>query len=100
MATVAFITLGCKVNQTETEAMAGLFRQRGYTLVDAAEHADIYVINTCSVTHLGERKSRQMVRRAGRLNPDAIVAVTGCFCIFSDDVVVGILCLFVVICRL
>jgi threonylcarbamoyladenosine tRNA methylthiotransferase MtaB len=98
MPTVAFITLGCKVNQTETESMAGLFRQRGYTLVDAAEHADIYVINTCSVTHLGERKSRQMVRRASRLNPDAIVAVTGCFAQLSPaeaaaisgvDVVIG-----------
>jgi len=98
MPTVAFITLGCKVNQTETESMAGLFQQRGYRLVDAAEHADIYVINTCSVTHLGERKSRQMVRRAGRLNSDAIVAVTGCFAQLSPaeaaaisgvDVVIG-----------
>jgi threonylcarbamoyladenosine tRNA methylthiotransferase MtaB len=98
MPTVAFITLGCKVNQTETESMAGLFRQRGYELVDAGEKADVYVINTCSVTHLGERKSRQMVRRAGRLNSDAVVAVTGCFAQLSPaetasiegvDVVVG-----------
>ncbi len=98
MPTVAFITLGCKVNQTETEAMSGLFRHRGYEMVDATEKADVYVINTCSVTHLGERKSRQMVRRAGRLNPDAIVAVTGCFAQLSPaetaaiqgvDVVVG-----------
>ena len=98
MPTVAFITLGCKVNQTETEAMAGLFRQRGYETVEADGQADVYVINTCSVTHLGERKSRQMVRRAGRLNPDAIVAVTGCFAQLSPaeaaaiqgvDVVVG-----------
>lgn len=79
MARVAFITLGCKVNQTETEAMAGLFRQRGYTVVEPVEQADVYVVNTCSVTHLGERKSRQMVRRAARLNPTAVVAVTGCF---------------------
>ena len=98
MPTVAFITLGCKVNQTETEAMTGLFRQRGYQMVDAGEKADVYVINTCSVTHLGERKSRQMVRRASRLNPEAIVAVTGCFAQLSPaetaaiqgvDVVVG-----------
>ena len=98
MPTVAFITLGCKVNQTETEAMAGLFRKRGYLVVDGAEHADIYVINTCSVTHLGERKSRQMVRKATRINPDAIVAVTGCFAQLSPteaaaisgvDVVIG-----------
>ena len=79
MATVAFITLGCKVNQTETEAMGGLFRQRGYDVTDPSQRADVYVINTCSVTHLGERKSRQMVRRAIRLNPGAIIAVTGCF---------------------
>lgn len=79
MQTVAFITLGCKVNQTETESMAGLFIQRGYRVVGPAEVADAYVINTCSVTHLGEKKSRQMVRRAARLNPDATIAVCGCF---------------------
>ena len=79
MARVAFITLGCKVNQTETDAMAGLFRHQGYEVVDPDERADVYVVNTCSVTHLGERKSRQMVRRATRLNPQAVVAVTGCF---------------------
>ena len=79
MASVAFITLGCKVNQTETDAMAGLFRRQGYEVVEPDERADVYVVNTCSVTHLGERKSRQMVRRATRLNPQAVVAVTGCF---------------------
>ena len=79
MASVAFITLGCKVNQTETDAMAGLFRHQGYEVVEPDERADVYVVNTCSVTHLGERKSRQMVRRATRLNPQAVVAVTGCF---------------------
>ncbi len=98
MAKVAFITLGCKVNQTETEAMAGIFQQRGYILTDPDTRADVYVVNTCSVTHLGERKSRQMVRRAIRLNPDAVVAVTGCFAQVSPadaaaiegvDVVIG-----------
>jgi threonylcarbamoyladenosine tRNA methylthiotransferase MtaB len=98
MPTVSFITLGCKVNHTETESMAGLFRQRGYIIVEPSEAADVYVINTCSVTHLGERKSRQMVRRAIRSNPDAIVAVTGCFAQISPqeaskisgvDVIVG-----------
>lgn len=79
MATVAFITLGCKVNQTETEAMSGLFRQRGYTVSDPSSNTDVFVINTCSVTHLGERKSRQMIRRAIRLSPDAVIAVAGCF---------------------
>ena len=72
MPTVTFITMGCKVNHTETESMAGLFRQRGYIIVEPVELADVYVINTCSVTHLGERKSRQMVRRAVRQNPEAI----------------------------
>jgi len=98
MTTVAFITLGCKVNQTETEVMMGLFRQRGYIVADFSEQADVYVVNTCSVTHFGERKSQQMVRRAIRLNPDAIIAVTGCFAQISPadaaaiqgvDVVIG-----------
>ncbi len=98
MPTVSFITMGCKVNHTETESMAGLFRQRGYIIVDPMELADVYVINTCSVTHLGERKSRQMVRRSVRKNPEAVVAVTGCFAQISPqeaskisgvDVIVG-----------
>ena len=59
MARVAFITLGCKVNQTETDSMAGLFRRQGYDVVDPDERADVYVVNTCSVTHLGEQKSTQ-----------------------------------------
>ncbi|MBB5335575.1 tRNA (N(6)-L-threonylcarbamoyladenosine(37)-C(2))-methylthiotransferase MtaB [Pectinatus brassicae] len=79
MAKVALTTLGCKVNQFETETMAGLFRQRGYEIVDFAEKADVYIINTCSVTHLGERKSRQLIRRAGHLNEQAVIAVTGCY---------------------
>lgn len=90
MPTVSFITLGCKVNHTETESMAGLFRQRGYIIVEPSEVADVYVINTCSVTHLGERKSRQMVRRAIRLNSEAIVAVTGCFAQISPEEASGI----------
>ena len=60
MATVAFITLGCKVNQFETEVMEGLFKQDGYQTVQHTEVADVYVINTCSVTSLGDKKSRQM----------------------------------------
>jgi threonylcarbamoyladenosine tRNA methylthiotransferase MtaB len=98
MAKVAFITLGCKVNQTETDAMAGLFQMRGYEVVETNDRADVYVVNTCSVTHLGDRKSRQMVRRVVRLNPQAVVAVTGCFAQVSPadaaaidgvDVVIG-----------
>ena len=76
---VALTTLGCKVNQVETEVMEGLFRHRGYEVVNFTEPADVYVINTCSVTHLGERKSRQLIRRANRLNKEAVIAVTGCY---------------------
>ncbi len=79
MPRVAFMTLGCKVNQVETETMEGLFRHRGYDIVDFSAVADFYIVNTCSVTHLGERKSRQLIRRANRLNPQAIIAVTGCY---------------------
>lgn len=77
--TVAFTTLGCKVNQFETEIMEGLFKEKNYQIVSFDEEADFYIINTCSVTHLGERKSRQLIRRAIRLNPKAIIAVTGCY---------------------
>lgn len=76
---VAITTLGCKVNQVEGEAVAGLFRRHGYEVVDFNEPADVYVINTCTVTHLGDRKSRQLIRRARRSNPQAVVAVMGCY---------------------
>ena len=76
---VAFHTLGCKVNYYETEALKGAFRREGFELVDFQERADVYVINTCTVTHLADRKSRQAVRRAKKRNPAAIVAVTGCY---------------------
>ncbi|HEY3424140.1 MAG TPA: tRNA (N(6)-L-threonylcarbamoyladenosine(37)-C(2))-methylthiotransferase MtaB [Negativicutes bacterium] len=79
MPQAAFTTLGCKVNQVETETLEGLFKQRGYDIVAFDQVADVYVINTCSVTHLGERKSRQIIRRAIRLNPKATVVVTGCY---------------------
>ena len=76
---VALTTLGCKVNQFETESMEGLFKQRGYTIVPFEEKADFYVINTCSVTSLGDRKSRQIIRRAQRQNEQAVIAVCGCY---------------------
>lgn len=76
---VAVYTLGCKVNQYESAAIAGMFRERGYLSVDFGDKADIYIINTCTVTHLGDRKSRQLIRRALRSNPEALVAVTGCY---------------------
>lgn len=85
MPKVALTTLGCKVNQVETETMEGLFRNHGYEIVDFNQPADFYIINTCSVTHLGERKSRQLIRRANRLNEQAIIAVTGCYAQIASD---------------
>lgn len=79
MPKVALTTLGCKVNQFETETMEGLFKKKGYEIVPFTEAADYYVINTCSVTSLGEKKSRQLIRRAKRQNEQAIIAVTGCY---------------------
>ena len=76
---VAIHTLGCKVNQYESGVLAGLFRDRGCEIVDFAGAADVYIINTCTVTHLSDRKSRQLIRRAVRANPDALVAVSGCY---------------------
>lgn len=77
---VTFLTLGCKVNQYETEAMKEIFASRGYQVVSSEdETADIYVINTCTVTNLADRKSRQFIRRAKASNPDSVVAVTGCY---------------------
>lgn len=76
---VALTTLGCKVNQFETESMEGLFKKNGYDIVPFEEKADFYVINTCSVTSLGDRKSRQIIRRAQRMNEQAVIAVCGCY---------------------
>ncbi len=76
---VAFCTLGCKVNQYETQAITELFEKEGYAVCPFEEIADVYVINTCSVTGLSDRKSRQMIRRAKRKNPNSIIAVTGCY---------------------
>lgn len=75
---IAFHTLGCKVNQVETEQMIEQFTGRGYQIVDFGDPADVYVINTCTVTHISDRKSRAMLRRAFRANPDALVVATGC----------------------
>lgn len=79
MKTVAFCTLGCKVNQYETQAMCELFEKEGYKVCDFEQICDIYIINTCSVTGLSDRKSRQMIRRARRRNENAVIAVTGCY---------------------
>ena len=79
MKKVAFLTLGCKVNTYESEAMLKLFEQDGYQAVDFKEIADVYVINTFTVTNTGDSKSRQMIRRAIRNNPQATVCVVGCY---------------------
>ena len=76
---VAFSTLGCRVNVYESEAMAEKFIREGYEVVDASEAADVYVINTCTVTNMGDKKSRQIISRARRLNENATVAVVGCY---------------------
>jgi len=75
----AFYTLGCKVNQYETEAMAEAFEKAGYAVVDFEEAADVYVINTCTVTGLSSRKSRQAIRRAKQRNRNAVVVAVGCY---------------------
>ncbi|OIJ16686.1 tRNA (N(6)-L-threonylcarbamoyladenosine(37)-C(2))-methylthiotransferase MtaB [Anaerobacillus alkalilacustris] len=79
MPTVAFHTLGCKVNHYETEAIWQLFQQNGYEKKEFETLADVYVINTCTVTNTGDKKSRQVIRRAIRRNPDAVICVTGCY---------------------
>ena len=78
MKKVKFLTLGCKVNLYETEAMKGLFENAGYEVTES-EDADVFVINTCTVTAMSDRKSRQMIRRAKKKNPQSIVAVVGCY---------------------
>lgn len=98
MSTVAFHTLGCKVNHYETEAIWQLFKEADYDRVDFNTNADVFVINTCTVTNTGDKKSRQIIRRAIRQNPEAVVCVTGCYAQTSPaeimdipgvDVVVG-----------
>ena len=79
MKKVAFITLGCKVNQYETNAMSQEFIEKGYEIVDHTKKADVYVINTCTVTNMSDRKSRQMLRRVKELNKKAIVVACGCY---------------------
>ncbi|MBP3873286.1 MAG: tRNA (N(6)-L-threonylcarbamoyladenosine(37)-C(2))-methylthiotransferase MtaB [Lachnospiraceae bacterium] len=75
----ALHTLGCKVNEYETDAMRSCLESAGFTIVDFREKADVYVINTCSVTNIADRKSRQMISRAKRSNPDAVVVAAGCY---------------------
>ena len=79
MKTVAFCTLGCKVNQYETNAMMQKMIEAGYKVVDFETKADIYIINTCTVTNMADKKSRQMLRRVKEINPEAILVAVGCY---------------------
>ena len=76
---IAIYTLGCKVNQYETQAMEQELAAQGHELVDFEQAADAYIINTCSVTAVSDKKSRQMIRRAKNRNPAAIIAACGCY---------------------
>lgn len=76
---MAIFTLGCKVNRYDSEAIEETFIEAGYRVVSFEEKAHVYIINTCTVTHMSDRKSRQMIRRAKKINPDAIVVVVGCY---------------------
>ena len=90
MKTVAFTTLGCKVNQYDTDAMKGLFLKGDYEVIPFEEEADIYVVNTCSVTNMGEKKSRQIIRQAQRRNPEAKIVVTGCYAQLNPEAIAAI----------
>ena len=76
---VAFLTLGCKVNFYETEQMMEQFQSLGFDVVDFQEKADVYIVNTCTVTNMADRKSRQMLHRAKKKNPDSLVVAVGCY---------------------
>ena len=83
--TVAFCTLGCKVNQYETDAMMELFGSHGYEVIEFSGKADVYVVNTCSVTSMADRKSRQMLHRAKKKNPGSVIVATGCYVQTAGD---------------
>src|SRR5437868_7603241 len=77
--TFAVTTLGCKVNQADSEAISEQMNAAGFVQRDFSETADVYIVNTCTVTHLGDRSSRQMINQAHRRHPDALLVVTGCY---------------------
>lgn len=90
MKKVAFLTLGCKVNTYDTQSMLNIFTHRGYEEVDFSDYSDVYVINTCTVTNLSDRKSRQMIRKAIKTNDKAIVVACGCYAQISPNEVLSI----------
>ena len=79
MRKAALHNLGCKVNSYETEAMTQLLKKAGYEIVSFQDQADVYIINTCSVTNMADRKSRQMLHKAKKMNPEAVVVAAGCY---------------------
>ena len=83
-------TLGCKVNQYESEAMAQMFSQAGHEIVGEKDFADVYIVNTCTVTSVADKKSRQYIRRMKKVNPNTLVAVTGCYAQISPEEVAKI----------
>ena len=83
--TVAIITHGCKLNQADSSVLAADFLEAGYRLVDQQETADVYVVNTCTVTHVADRKARQALRSAKRRNPEATVVAAGCYAQRAGD---------------
>lgn len=85
MPKAALHNLGCKVNAYETEAMQQQLEERGYEIVPFDQKADVYIINTCSVTNIADRKSRQMLHRAKKLNPEAVVVAAGCYVQVASD---------------
>lgn len=95
---VAFYTIGCKLNQYETEFIRELFEEEGWEVVDFKERADVYVINTCTVTSKADSKARQSIRQARKRNPDSLIVAVGCYCqVFPDavkeagaDVIIGV----------
>ena len=88
--TFSILTLGCKVNQYESEAMSEIFEKRGYREVGNDEFSDVYIVNTCTVTNLSDRKSRQFIRKSKKKNPDSVVAVVGCYSQVSPEEVKNI----------
>src|SRR2546423_886613 len=88
--TFAVTTLGCKVNQADSEAIGEQMSAAGFVQREFNEAADIYIVNTCTVTHLGDRSSRQMIAQAHRRHPDALLVVTGCYAELNPKAVAGL----------
>src|SRR5215472_11398389 len=88
--TFAVATLGCKVNQADSEAISEQMSAAGFRQRDFSEPADIYIVNTCTVTHLGDRSSRQLIAQAHRRHPDALLVVTGCYAQLSPEKVAAL----------